>query len=70
MAYKRASTLVGLPDQDRGWEDVQVCVHAVENTPNAVSYVDSDCPNTSVISGKDVLQVVSHDGRVEYALTS
>ncbi|UZJ56823.1 hypothetical protein CBS101457_006143 [Exobasidium rhododendri] len=23
MAYKRASTLVGLPDQDRGWEDVQ-----------------------------------------------
>ena len=24
MAYKRASTLVGLPDQDRGWEDVQV----------------------------------------------
>lgn len=24
MAYKRASTLVGLPDQDRGWEEVQV----------------------------------------------
>jgi len=23
MAYKRQSTLVGLPDQDRGWEDVQ-----------------------------------------------
>jgi hypothetical protein len=25
MAYKRASTLMtGLPDQDRGWEEVQV----------------------------------------------
>lgn len=24
MAFKRASTLMGLPDQDRGWEEVQV----------------------------------------------
>lgn len=24
MAYKRGSTLVGLPDPDREWEDIQV----------------------------------------------
>jgi hypothetical protein len=55
MAYKRASTLVGLPDQDRGWEDVQVrCLR--REWIALISAADDQFFCLAI--GKDILQMV------------
>jgi len=60
MAYKRASTLVGLPDQDRDWEDVQVRVEA-----DGIAYLEvlnGRPPFTTSLTGENILQMVGETG--------
>lgn len=58
MTYKRASTLVGLPDQDRGWEEVQVRERDDDLGQGCCFNLAHFSSSFPVLTGKDVLQMV------------